>query len=78
MSDNLRTISPYVVGYLSATGAGTRQHDGGLVRMPHQVYGDGSDAHAAFMAGVADSIVDRGPRLPTDRMSRAYPPWKII
>lgn len=72
------TISPYNEGYLSATRLGTKQQDGGIVRMPRNVFSDGSQAQAAYIEGVSDSISDRGPRQPTDRVSRAYPKWRLI
>lgn len=78
MSGGLRTISPYIVGYLSATGAGTRQQDGGIVCMPHRVYDGDPYAEEAFLVGMADSIEDRRPRRPTDRVSRAHPPWRLL
>lgn len=73
-----RSIAPYFLGYLNAHASGTRQFEGGLIRLPPQIYGDGSDAQTAFLQGVADSVVDRGPRLMEDRVSRAHPPWRRI
>lgn len=69
---------PYFIGYLMAHKSGTRQQDGGIVCMPRRVYEDNSEAEEAFLVGMADSIEDRRPRRPTDRVSRAHPPWRLI
>jgi hypothetical protein len=71
-------LSPYCEGYLTAHSTGITQINGGIVPMPARVYGEGSDAQAAFIAGISDSIKDREPRKPYHRVSRAYPPWRQI
>lgn len=73
-----RPTSPYFEGYLSATRLNTKSPEGGIVRMPANVYGTGSHAQNAFIEGVTDSTNDRLPRQPADRVSRAHPPWRLL
>lgn len=70
--------APYLQGYLNANATGAKQMDGGIVRMPPQIFSEGSAAQAAYYQGIADSIADRGPRKPYHRVSRAHPPWRMI